>query len=115
MIMASYPSERYLNAPMMEPTAFINLHIIAHSQTKEKDWEGCLSLPGIRAQVPRYEWVDVSFTNVEGVEENKRFEGFLDRIFQYEFDHLIGKVFLDSIESTQDVVMEKEYRRLIQK
>ena len=50
---------------------------------------------------------------IEGKREEKRFEGFLARIFQHEFDHLIGKVFLDSIESTQDVVMEKEYRRII--
>ena len=113
MIMASYPSERYPNAPLMEPTALINPSIIAHSQTKEKDWEGCLSIPGIRAQVPRYEWVDVSYITAEGKREEKRFEGFLARIFQHEFDHLIGKVFLDSIESTQDVVMEQEYRRLL--
>ena len=113
MIMASYPSERYPHAPMMEPTALINPTIIAHSQTKEKEWEGCLSLPGIRAQVPRYTWVEVSYMTIEGKREEKRFEGFLARIFQHEFDHLIGKVFLDSIESTQDVVMEKEYRRII--
>jgi peptide deformylase len=49
----------------------------------------------------------------KGKREVKRFEGFLARIFQHEFDHLIGKVFLDSIESTHDVVMEKEYRRMI--
>lgn len=114
MIMASSPSERYPNAPTMEPTALINPTIIAHSQTKEKEWEGCLSLPGIRAQVPRSTWVDVSYMTIEGKREEKRFEGFLARIFQHEFDHLIGKVFLDSIESTQDVVMEKEYRRIIQ-
>ena len=114
MIMASSPSERYPNAPKMEPTALINPTIIAHSQTTEKEWEGCLSLPGIRAQVPRYMWVEVSYMTIDGKREEKRFEGFLARIFQHEFDHLIGKVFLDSIESTQDVVMEKEYRQIIQ-
>ncbi len=114
MIIASSPSERYPNAPTMEPTALINPTIIAHSQTTENEWEGCLSLPGIRAQVPRYTWVEVSYMTAKGKREVKRFEGFLARIFQHEFDHLIGKVFLDSIESTQDVVMEKEYRRIIQ-
>ncbi len=54
------------NAPTMEPTALINPTIIARSQTKEKEWEGCLSLPGIRALVPRYEWVDVSYMTIEG-------------------------------------------------
>ena len=94
--------------------ALVNPFILAHSDNKEKDWEGCLSLPGIRAQVPRYVWVEVSYMTIDGLREERRFEGFLARIFQHEFDHLIGKVFLDSIESTQDVVMEKEYRRMIQ-
>ena len=113
MIMASYPSERYPHAPLMEPTALINPQLVAHSDTKEKDWEGCLSIPGIRALIPRYEWVEVSFTNVEGVDENKRFDGFLARIFLHEFDHLIGKVFIDHIESTQDIVTEQVYRSLM--
>ncbi len=113
MIMASYPSERYPHAPLMEPTALINPQLIAHSDTKEKDWEGCLSIPGIRALISRYEWVEVSFTNVEGVDENKRFDGFLARIFLHEFDHLIGKVFIDHIESTQDIVTEQVYRSLM--
>ena len=113
MIMASYPSERYLNAPMMEPTALINLHIIAHSQTKEKDWEGCLSLPGIRALVPRYTQVEVSYFDREGREQNVIFKDFLARLFQHEYDHLLGAVFLDRVESTKDVVMEKEYQRIM--
>jgi peptide deformylase len=66
MIIASNPSERYPNAPKMEPTALINPTIIAHSQTTEKEWEGCLSLPGIRAQVPRYTWVEVSYMTEKG-------------------------------------------------
>jgi peptide deformylase len=113
IIMASYPNERYPHAPMMEPTALINPHVRAHSANKEKEWEGCLSLPGVRARVPRYEWVDVRYTTRDGVAEEKRFEGFLARIFQHEYDHLHGKVFLDNIESTHDVVMEQEYRSII--
>lgn len=115
IIMASYPSERYPHAPLMEPTALINPQILSHSEEKEKDWEGCLSIPGIRAQVPRYTWVEVSYINAEGKQEQTRFDGFLARIFLHEYDHLIGKVYIDSIESTEDIVTEKEYRRLVQK
>lgn len=114
IIMASYPNERYPNAPVMEPTALINPEILFHSEDKEKDWEGCLSIPGIRAQVPRYTWVEVSYINAEGKQEQKRFEGFLARIFLHEYDHLIGKVYIDHVESTEDIVSEKEYRKRMQ-
>ena len=112
-IMSSEPNERYPNALKMEPVAIINPKIIFQSKEKIKDWEGCLSLPGIRALVPRYKKIDVSYTNRNGEEVNKVFEGFLARIFQHEFDHLNGTVFIDRVESTQDIVMEAEYYRII--
>jgi len=112
-IMASYPNERYPNAPLMEPMALINPEILSHSEEKEKDWEGCLSIPGIRAKVPRYTWIDVTYTTAKGQREERRFEGFLARIFLHEFDHLIGKLFIDHVESTEDMVTEHIYRSLI--
>ncbi len=114
IIMASYPNERYPNAPLMKPTALINPEILFHSKDKEKGWEGCLSISGIRAQVPRHTWVEVTYTNAEGKKEQARFEDFLARIFQHEYDHLIGKVYIDHVESTQDIVTEKEYQKKMQ-
>ena len=113
VIIASEPSERYPNAPTMEPTALINPKILSHSQEIFKDWEGCLSLPGIRAKVPRFTTIKVSFLDRDAKEQIVEFSDFLARVFQHEYDHLIGKVFIDRIESTNDVVMEKEYQRII--
>lgn len=113
VIIASYPNERYPNAPKMEPTALINPKIISHSKEMFKDWEGCLSLPGIRAQVPRYNEIKVSYTDREGKSHTVVYHDFVARIFQHEYDHLIGKVFIDRVESTHDIVMEQEYRRII--
>lgn len=42
-----------------------------------------------------------------------KFNDFVARIFQYEQDHLLGKVFIDRVESTHDIVMEKEYQRIL--
>jgi peptide deformylase len=112
-VMSSKPNARYPNAPTMEPTLIINPQIISHSETMQKDWEGCLSLPGIRALVPRYSALHVSYTTREGKTVTTHFEGFLARIFQHEYDHLEGIVFIDRIESTKDVVMEQEYQRII--
>ena len=49
VIVASRPSPRYPQAPLMEPTVMINPRFVALSEEKEKGWEGCLSIPGIRA------------------------------------------------------------------
>lgn len=113
LIMASAPNKRYPNAPLMEPTALINPRVLSFSEEKVKDWEGCLSVPGIRALVPRHTHVEVCYLDREGREQHVFFDGFLARLFQHEFDHLIGKVFIDRIESTQDVITEKEYQKLI--
>lgn len=113
LIMASAPNKRYPYAPMMEPTALINPHVISVSDESIKDWEGCLSLPGIRARVPRHTQVEVSYFDREGKKQHTIFKDFLARLFQHEYDHLIGAVFLDRIESTKDVIMEKEYQRLM--
>jgi peptide deformylase len=112
-IMSSQPNERYPYAPSMEPTAVINPEIIRYAEAMEKDWEGCLSLPGIRALVPRATSVEVAYTTRDGSRVSTRFEGFLARVFQHEYDHLEGTVFIDRVESTADIVMEQEFRRLI--
>lgn len=113
LIMASAPNIRYPNAPMMESTALINPYVISVSNESVKDWEGCLSLPGIRALVPRYTQVEVSYFDRNGKAQHVVFKDFLARLFQHEYDHLLGVVFLDKVESTQDVVMEKEYQRMM--
>jgi len=113
LIMASMPNKRYPYAPIMEPTALINPHVLSVSDERVKEWEGCLSLPGIRARVPRYTQVEVSYFDREGTKQHALFKDFLARLFQHEYDHLIGAVFLDRIESTQDIAMEKEYQRIM--
>jgi peptide deformylase len=112
-IVASHPSPRYPNAPKMKPTAIINPKIISASKKKTKDWEGCLSVPGVRGFVPRYKSIFVEYTTKNGRRRKRKFEDFIARIFQHEHDHLEGLVFLDRLESTKDIISEKEYQRRI--
>jgi peptide deformylase len=112
-ILASKPSVKYPDALKMKPTVIINPKIIKLIGKKKKDWEGCLSIPGIRALVPRYSSVKVEFFNKDGKKKSKLFKDFIARIFQHEFDHLEGLVFLDRIETAKDIVTEKEYQKLI--
>jgi peptide deformylase len=113
LIVASHPNSRYPNAPNMEPTAMVNPRLISHSDEVVKDWEGCLSVPGIRGWVPRYRTIDVEYTDREGRLQQQTLTDFVARIFQHEFDHLSGKVFLDRLESVQDIITDLEYLKRI--
>jgi peptide deformylase len=113
IIIASRPSARYPHAPLMEPTVMINPTFEALSESIEKDWEGCLSIPAIRALVPRYKEIKISYTDITGKKINTQLEGFVARVFQHEFDHLEGKVYLDRVESNQDIFAESEYYKLL--
>ncbi|HEY9632267.1 MAG TPA: peptide deformylase [Coleofasciculaceae cyanobacterium] len=112
-IVASRPSPRYPNAPEMEPTAMINPRIIAHSTEMVKGWEGCLSIPGIRGLVPRYQAVEVEYISQDGQLHRQELTDFVARIFQHEYDHLDGIVFLDRVEGIQDMMTEQEYQQRI--
>ena len=113
MIIASKPNPRYPHAPDMEPLVLINPAIKSTSVNKVKDWEGCLSVPGLRGLINRYEWIEVSYQDVAGKIYQVKFDGFIARIFQHEFDHLIAKTWLDQIESTADVMAESLWRETI--
>jgi len=110
-IMASRPNARYPDAPTMEPTAVINPEIIRYSDEKEKGWEGCLSIPGLRGLVPRYRQIGVRYLTRTGEIKEEEYSGFLARVFQHEFDHLQGIVFIDRMESTRDLMTEREFAR----
>jgi peptide deformylase len=114
-IVASRPSPRYPDAPLMEPEVILNPEIISRSTEMVKDWEGCLSIPGIRGLVPRHREIRVRYQTLDGQAVERTFSDFVARIFQHEDDHLRGVVFLDRLESTADVVTEKEYQKRIAK
>jgi peptide deformylase len=110
-ILASRPNPRYPDAPLMEPEVVINPEILERSAEIIKDWEGCLSIPGLRGEVPRHRRIRARYRTLDGREVENEFTDFVARIFQHEDDHLRGIVFLDRLESTGDLIMEKEYQK----
>ena len=112
-IVASRPNARYPHAPEMQPTAMINPQIVAHSSEMINDWEGCLSVPGIRGLVPRYQTIEVEYTDRNGSSQKQELTDFIARIFQHEYDHLEGLVFLDRVENNQDLISEEEYQKSV--
>jgi peptide deformylase len=111
IVVASRPTLRYPLAPEMPATVMINPEFEVEDATLIKDWEGCLSIPGIRALVPRFRAVRVRFQNIIGEREEMLLEDFPARIFQHEFDHLQGLVYLDRVESNRDIISESEFSK----
>src|SRR3990167_9248712 len=94
-IVASHPNSRYPKAPKLKPYAVINPKIISKSKTLSRDWEGCLSIPGIRGIIPRHNSVTVEYIDRNGKIVKEKLTGFAARIFQHEYDHLQGNVIVD--------------------
>jgi peptide deformylase len=112
-IVAPEPSVRYPKSPAMPPLAMINPKLLKHSKERETDWEGCLSIPGLRGRVPRYSKIIIEFTTRDGDVLRAQLSGFVARIFQHEFDHINGLCYLDRVEDTKTFITEAEYRRMM--
>jgi len=108
-IVASRPNPRYPHAPKMEPTAMINPKILEQRGEVLKDWEGCLCVPGLRGLVPRHQAIAVEYLDIKGQVQQRQLTDFVARIFQHELDHLNGVIFVDRVETTQDLATEQEY------
>jgi peptide deformylase len=104
MIIASRANPRYPDAPDMQPLVLLNPVITQTSDNKVWEWEGCLSVPGLRGRIERSDLVDVAYVDREGKAQDIKLEGFIARIFLHEFDHLIGKTWLDHITSTENIM-----------
>jgi peptide deformylase len=81
-----------------EFNVYINPKIVKYEGKKIDSVEGCLSLPGIYARVPRWSNVRVRANNLEGKLVKFRCDGLLANVLQHETDHFHGKLFTDHVE-----------------
>jgi peptide deformylase len=84
---------RYPDAPPVPPTVLINPRITPLSDEIEDGWEGCLSVPGLRGQVPRLARIRYSGFDAQGRPFEREAEGFHARVVQHECDHLVGRLY----------------------
>jgi peptide deformylase len=84
---------RYPDAPPVPRTVLLNPVVTPIGAEEEEDWEGCLSVPGLRGVVPR--WAKVRYTGFDpyGDAIDRTVEGFHARVVQHECDHLAGKLY----------------------
>ena len=84
---------RYPDAPPVPRTVLLNPVITALSDDEELDWEGCLSVPGLRGLVPRLARIRYTGFDPYGDAISRTVDGFHARVVQHECDHLIGKLY----------------------
>jgi len=102
---------RYGELEAMPLTVFINPEIEVLDSGVAAYWEGCLSVPGLRGLVERPQHVRIRYTTVEGKPAEFELHGFTATVFQHEFDHLNGKLFVDRMTDMSSLSFEREYER----
>ena len=86
-------SPRYPDAVPVPQTILINPVITPLSEEEEAGWEGCLSVPGLRGEVPRYTKIRYQGFDQHGAAIDRVAEGFHARVVQHECDHLWGVLY----------------------
>jgi peptide deformylase len=87
------PNPRYPAAEPVPYTVLINPDIAVLGPEMQDDWEGCLSVPGLRGLVPRFEAVRYTGCDQFGVPIAREVRGFHARVVQHEVDHLDGVLY----------------------
>jgi peptide deformylase len=84
---------RYPDAEPVPATVLINPEIKILSSEQQSDWEGCLSVPGMRGMVPRYNHIRYRGFDASGALFEREVKGFHARVVQHECDHLDGVLY----------------------
>ena len=78
-------------------TVMINPSFTPVSEEKQYGWESCLSFPGYRGKVERYKSIKCDWQDLNGDKKTKNLSGFNAKVFQHEYDHLDGIVYVQRI------------------
>lgn len=96
----------------VEAKAFINPEIIAASDRTAVVEEGCLSIPGIYANVKRPAEVTVRYRDIDWQEHEETVSGFEAACIQHEIDHLDGVLFLDHLSRLKRDMCARKYTKI---
>jgi peptide deformylase len=102
---------RYPDAEPVPLTVLVNPRVTPLTEETDEDWEGCLSLPGLRGLVPRATRVRVEAYGRDG--RRLRFDaaGFHARVVQHECDHLDATLYVDRMSSMASLTFLEEFQR----
>ncbi|MGH7895170.1 MAG: peptide deformylase [Candidatus Binatia bacterium] len=111
VIYGVHENPRYPDAEEVPLTVLVNPRITPATKETEEDWEGCLSLPDLRGQVPRHTRVRVEAYGRDGTPLRFTAEGFHARVVQHECDHLDGTVYVDRMRSMATLTFLPEFHK----
>lgn len=86
---------------------FVNAQILEETGEKWPYEEGCLSIPGIRADVSRPESLTIKYMDTDFNEYTETFTGMAARIIQHEYDHIQGVLFIDYLAPLKKQILKK--------
>jgi peptide deformylase len=84
------------------PIALVNPKIV-EARDERKDFDGCLSFPGLYGETTRPHYLRITGLDEEGQPIDQIFEGFNAIVVHHEIDHLDGVLFIDRIEKLEDL------------
>jgi peptide deformylase len=96
-----------------DPMVFLDPDIVWRSAETRTGAEGCLSIPGITAEVERAAEIEVMWRDLDGVRHARRFDGFAAICIQHETDHLDGLVTLDRVSPEARAALEAVYAQVL--
>ncbi len=102
---------RYGEVEALPLTVFFNPKIEVLNPATAGNWEGCLSVPGMRGYVERPQHVRVDYTDVNAQPATLELRGFAATVVQHEFDHLDGKLYIDRITDRTKIAFDEEFIR----
>lgn len=99
---------RYGDLEAIPLTVYVNPEIEVLDRVTQGFWEGCLSVPGLRGWVERPRAIRVRWLDLDGERRSAEYSGFLATVFQHEFDHLDGHLYVDRMTDMTRLVFEAE-------
>jgi peptide deformylase len=102
---------RYGELASLPLTVFVNPVIEVLDPAAAGYWEGCLSVPGLRGFVKRPQHVRVNYLDLDGTAQSLELKGFHATVFQHEFDHLDGRLYVDLIDDPRLLMFDEEFLR----
>jgi len=102
---------RYPYKPNYPLTVLVNPVVTPTTEETFMNYEGCLSVPNLRGEVPRFASVRVRAWDRDGEELDFGVKGITAGTFQHELDHLDGKVFLDRVVDTKTLATWADFER----
>ena len=94
----------------MRAQVLVNPIIIQLTEETQLGWEGCLSVPGLRGKVPRFDRIRYTGLDENGVAVDVTAAGMHARVVQHECDHLDGRLYPTRMVDLADLVFESEWR-----